>query len=638
MCGICGIYNFSGHDPVDQRIIKELCDLMVHRGPDEDGCFCNGQIGLGHRRLSVIDLQTGKQPIFNEEGNCAIVLNGEIYNYQELRDELLKKGHSFRTKSDTEVVIHLYEELGPAGCLEKLRGMFAFAIWDRRNGSLMLARDRIGKKPLLYAAVPGSLVFASEARAILAYPGVERSVDLIALDQYLALGYIASPLTIFPQIKKLPPAHYLICSREGDLSLKRYWELKYTPKALFSSEEECCDGLRAEFKEATRLRLISDVPLGALLSGGVDSAVTVATMSQLISGPVRTFSIGFDDDDYNELSFARLIARKFGTEHREFIVKPNAADILPKLVWHYSEPFADASAVPSYYVSKMAREHVTVALTGDGGDESFAGYDRYKAARLARYYCALPSALRSRVIKPAICALPAGAKRWGILSRAQRFLRSAEPDPFKTYVAMIAIFDSEMKNSLYTADLETALKGKNDELPVREKFFRDEPSNFIDKVLFVDSSIYLPDDLLVKMDIASMANSLEVRSPFLDHHLMEFAASLPPHLKLNRLRQKYILKKAFSGVLPKGTLNRRKMGFGVPLGKWLRGELKDMAYDLLLSQRCIGRGYFRKDSLEKLFEDHIRCVADHGQRLWSLIVLELWHRTFMDGARPLSLR
>lgn len=630
MCGICGVYNFDDLGEVDQLLLKAICDLMAHRGPDDEGYFCSGPIGLGHRRLSIIDLQTGKQPIFNEDHSCAIVLNGEIYNYRQLRGDLIKKGHSFKTKSDTEVVIHLYEELGPA-CLEELRGMFAFAIWDGLKGSLMLARDRVGKKPLLYAMLPGSLVFASEARAILAHPGVERSVDLGALDLYLTLGYIPSPLTIFSQIKKLPPAHYLIC-RGGQLSLKRYWELRYTPKARFISEDECCDRLKEIFEEATRLRLVSDVPLGALLSGGVDSGATVATMSRLMDGAVKTFSIGFQDDEYDELPYARLIAKKFGTDHHEFIVKPDAVDILPKLIWHYSEPFADASAVPCYYVSRMARGYVTVALTGDGGDESFAGYDRYRAASLARYYSVLPKALRSRVIKPALWALPGGGSRWSFLAMARRFVNCADADPFTTYVSLIAYFEPEMKNDLYTADLKAALQRTGGDFSMREKFYHDAPANLLEKALSLDSSIYLPDDLLVKMDIASMANSLEVRSPFLDHRLMEFAASLPSHLKLNRMRQKYILKKAFSRILPEQILKRRKMGFGVPVGKWIKSELKDMVYGLLLSEKCIGRGYFRRDALERLIGDHISGAADHGQRLWALAVLELWHRTFIDGA------
>jgi len=652
MCGIAGILNRQGL--ADRDLLKRMLDALRHRGPDDEGIYAEGGIALGQRRLSIIDLTTGHQPLSNEDGSVWITFNGEIYNFQELREQLEKKGHQFRTNSDTETIVHAYEEYGEE-CVKHLRGMFAFAIWDAPKGLCYLARDRLGKKPLFYTEVGGQFLFASELQGLLQCPAIRREVELDTIDEYLTYGYIPAPRTAFKGVFKLPPAHTLTTRVEGSgfrVQVERYWQLEYEPK-LMLTEDEACEQLMELLREAVRLRLISDVPLGAFLSGGIDSSAVVALMSELSDKPVKTFSIGFEEAAFNELDYARAVAQRFGTEHHEFIVRPNALEVVPKLVRHYGEPYADSSAVPSYYVAQVTRQHVTVALNGDGGDECFAGYERYAGNEIAERYHKIPPALRRGVIEPLSHLLPHSVNRRSRLRQAQRFLEVASQPMEQRYLRWVTTVTQEQKEDLYSPDFKRKLgnweirklgnweirKLGNWEIAERVSQF----PNFLislfsdtnglsplDKTLFVDVNSYLPYDLLVKMDIATMANSLEARSPFLDHHVMEFAARLPAHFKLRGVTLKYLLKKALRPLLPADNLRRRKQGFGVPVGEWFRGELRELLHDTVLSQRALQRGYFNASSLKQMVDDHMQRREDYTYQLWALLMLELWHREFVD--------
>lgn len=627
MCGICGKININ-QEPVSKDLIKRMTSCLSHRGPDDEGIYIKGNVGLGHRRLSIIDLSPlARQPMSNENGDIWIVYNGEIYNFPELKEDLVRKGHVFRSKSDTETIVHLYEEYG-IDCLGYLRGMFAFGIWDARDGSLFLARDRVGKKPLYYFHAQDTFVFASEIKSILQDERYLRKPDLIAIHHYLTYQSVPSPWSAFEGIKKLPPAHYLML-RNGKAEIKRYWRLSYRPKHALN-ETAIQDELREKIREAIRIRLISDVPLGAFLSGGMDSSIVVALMSEVMSEPVKTFSIGFYEEAYDELIYARIIAERFGTKHTEFKVKPDAVSMLPKLVWHYNEPFADPSAIPSYYVSKLAREHVTVILNGDGGDESFAGYDRYRANELAMHLEKMPYFLRKRMLPWLAGILPFSPSPQGFSWQFKQFSRTLTLSPELRNVIWMCYFNNEMKEELYTESFKEALSGTDSFSVILNKYAEADAGDFTDRTLSADVSLYLADTLLVKMDIASMSNSLEARSPFLDHQLMEFAARIPAHLKLHRGMTKIILKKAFKDILPKEIINRKKMGFGVPLDHWFRNELKEMAYDMLLDSRSIDRGYFKKGYIKRMLDEHVSGKWNWHYQIYSLLMLELWHRTFMD--------
>ena len=636
MCGICGKIYFDSARQVDGAVISSMSSVLQHRGPDDHGVYVAGPVGLGHQRLSIIDTSTaGHQPMSNEDGSIWIVFNGEIYNFAELRRDLEKQGHRFTSHTDTETIIHLYEE-EDTRCLHKLRGMFAFAIWDRRKQRLFIARDRVGKKPLVYTISDGALIFASEIKALLKDPSIATQVDCEALHHYLTYQYVPGPWTMFQGMYKLPPAHYLTVER-GKITTKPYWYLSFATKVQHPHINDYTENFMEVFTEAVKIRLRSDVPLGAFLSGGLDSSATVAVMSQLANRPVKTFSIGFDEPEYNETNYAALVAKKFHTEHTEFIVRPDALSILPKLVWHYNEPFADSSAIPTYYVSKLTREHVTVALNGDGGDESFAGYERYIADKLAGYYEKIPFFLREKFIKKSLSLLPHQEDRRSFLRRLKRFVQGIADKAERRYVRWVCAFDNEMKQDLYTPAFSESMASIDSVDLVVNRYAQSDASNFLDKTLFVDVMSYLPDDLLVKVDIASMANSLEARSPFLDHKLMEFAASLPPELKLKGLQSKYLLKKAFSSLLPREILNRKKMGFGVPIDRWLRNELKDFTYDIMLENRTIQRGLFRREAVQLLIDEHMAKHADHSYRIWTLLFLELWYRMFIDKTRVLGI-
>jgi asparagine synthase (glutamine-hydrolysing) len=626
MCGIAGRINYRTGAPVDPRIVHAMCDRLQHRGPDGDGVWSEGAVGFGHRRLAVIDPSSaGRQPLQTADGRFTITFNGEIYNFQDLRRDLERRGARFATRTDTEVILHAYAQYG-AACLDHLRGMFAFAIWDARDRRLFAARDRAGQKPFYYREDADGLAFASEPKAFLAEPSFVPEVDAASVWQYLSFQYVPSPGSAFRGLRRLPPGHFLVVEH-GRVAIQRYWTLRYEPKSAMS-EAEAAEQLRADLAEATRIMLVSDVPIGAFLSGGIDSSLVVALMTEAGAGRVKTFSIGFDEAAYDETAYARRVAERFATDHHEAIVRLDALAVLPKLVWHYNEPYADSSAIPTFYLSEMTRRHVTVALNGDAGDESFAGYERYAAYLMAAWTDRMPRAARGAL---AACAgsLPRGRRRT-LWSRAQRFLSAAADSGARRYARWNFHFDDDEKRAICTPDFLARAEGVESAARY-EALFADLPgADPLDVLLHADVETYLPDDLLVKVDIATMAYGLEARSPLLDHVVMEHAACLPADLKLRRTEKKYLLKRVARGLLPDAVIDRPKMGFGVPLDRWLRGPLRDLVHDVLLGTRMRDRGYFRMDAVERLVRDHETGRQNAQYQLWNLLVLELWHQTFID--------
>jgi asparagine synthase (glutamine-hydrolysing) len=626
MCGIAGIVRNDGK-PVDEQLLARMNNAIRHRGPDEDGFYINGSVGLAMRRLAIIDLKSGQQPIHNADRTSWIVFNGEIYNYLELREKLEKLGHTFYTNSDTEAIVHAYDEFG-ADCPKHLRGMFVFAIWNTTRQELFIARDRMGKKPLLYADVNGQLVFGSEFSALLIHPEVSRDINPEALDYYLAFMCIPAPLTAYRAIRKLEPAHWLRW-RNGNIELGCYWQPDFTKK-LDISEEEAGERTIEILRDAVKVRLMSEVPLGAFLSGGIDSSAVVALMSQESSERVKTFSIGFEEQDFSELHHARRVAEHVGAEHHEFIVRPDAVEVLPMLVDHYGEPYADSSAVPTYYVARETRKHVTVALNGDGGDESFAGYERYIAMGLTEKYRKIPSFVRESLIRQAVNMIPTDPTRKSKIKSAQRLLAVVARPRAGRYMKWMSVFDDELKEPLYTDSFRQQTQGANATGILENWFKRANGIGTVDTLLLTDQMTYLPNDLLVKVDIATMAVSLEARSPFLDHQVIEFAASLPQHLKLRRLTGKYLLKKVLRKLLPSENLTRRKMGFGVPIGHWFRGKMQPFLREVVLSEKALGRGLFKPEAVKQLVDLHVRAERDYSHQLWTLLMLELWFNRFID--------
>jgi asparagine synthase (glutamine-hydrolysing) len=636
MCGISGKLYFDSTRLVEREVLERMNASLAHRGPDDAGIYCAGAVGLAHRRLSVIDLSpAGHQPMANEDGTIWIVFNGEIYNFLSLRPDLVQRGHRFRSQTDTEVILHLYEEVGPE-CVHRLRGMFAFAIWDAPRRRLFLARDRLGKKPLCYQQDGAAFRFASEVKAILQDPQVDPRPDPQGIAQYLTYGFLPGAASAFQGVKKLPPAHSLVC-QDGRVEVVRYWRLRRDRKEQ-RSEAEWGEAILSHLTEAVRLRLISDVPLGAFLSGGIDSSAVVALMSRVAGGSVKTFSIGFEEPEYDELAYARQVAARFGTEHHELVVRPDAVALLPKLAWHYDEPFADSSAVPTYCVAEMTRRYVTVALNGDAGDENFGGYDRYLANRLAASFDRVPGAgLARRLIRAGLALGPPGGRRTSLLYRGRRFLEGLTEVPERRYAHWLCRFTGQRRGGLCAPEFLSAV-GERDELETLLALYRESDApDFGDATLGVDAALYLPDDLLVKVDIASMAHSLEARSPFLDHEFMEFAATIPFELKVRGRVKKYILKRALAGLLPEPILRRPKMGFGVPIDHWLRHELSELAHETLLGSAARSRGYFRQETVRRVLDEHMRGRASWHDLLWSLLILELWHRTYIDGDGELAL-
>jgi asparagine synthase (glutamine-hydrolysing) len=627
MCGITG-FVYNSDRAVERDVLERMNCAIEHRGPDEDGFYITENVGLAMRRLSIIDLAGGQQPMHNEDRTKWIVYNGEIYNYQELRADLDKRGHKFYTNSDTEAIVHLYDEFGE-GCLEYLRGMFAFAIWDDKDKSLFIARDRVGKKPLLYSHQPnGDLIFGSEFRAVLEHPSVGRDVDMGAIDSYLTYLCVPAPETAFKSIRKLEPGHWLRW-KDGQIETRRYWLPDFSKK-LQISEEEAIEETTRLVREATRMRMIAEVPLGAFLSGGVDSSTVVALMAQESERPVKTFSIGFEEQDFSELKYARRVAEHVGAEYNEFIVKPNALEILPTLVDHYGEPYADSSAIPTYYVARETRKHVTVALNGDGGDESFAGYERHAAMLIAEKYARLPSVLRKVFVEAPISVLPTSEIKRSRVRDVKRFLRAANLPKTERYFRWMSTFDRQTKEEIYTPEFAAAVNSINASRYLDGWFVKANGSGMLDATLFSDLMTYLPNDLLVKVDIASMACSLEARSPFLDHKVIEFAASLPESLKMQRFKTKSLLKKVAARLVPPEVVYRRKMGFGVPVGKWFRGEMRSFVSDVLLSETALDRGIIRREAIKRYVNEHTNGERDHQFQIWTLLMLELWFQRFID--------
>src|ERR1043166_1665123 len=627
MCGITGFVNANG-DPADRAVLEAMNAAIVHRGPDEDGFYINENVGLAMRRLSIIDVAGGHQPIHNADRTKWLIFNGEVYNFRSLRDDLEKRGHKLYTKSDTEAVLHLFDEYD-VDCLQHLRGMFAFAIWDESDRSLILARDRVGKKPLLYSHRPnGDLIFGSEFQAVLKHPSISREVDNDAIDNYLSYLCVPAPQTAFKQIRKLEPGHWLRW-KDGKIETRRYWQPDFSKKIKIT-EEEAIEETTRILRESTRLRLISEVPLGAFLSGGVDSSTVVALMAQESASPVKTFSIGFDEEDFSELKYAKRVAEHVGAEYNEFIVRPNALDVIPTLVEHYGEPYADSSAIPTYYVAKETRKYVTVALNGDGGDESFAGYERYAAMRIAERYAHIPRALRKIFIEAPVRLLPTSEIKRSRFRDAKRFLQAANLPRTERYFRWMATFNRETKPELYTRDFAATVSGQNSSALLDRWFATANGTGTLDATMLTDQMTYLPNDLLVKVDIASMANSLEARSPFLDHNLIEFAASLPEHIKMRGFETKSLLKKVAARLVPNDVVYRRKMGFGVPIGKWFRGEMKDFVRGVLLCERSLKRGIVKPEILERYVDEHASARRDHSFQLWTLLMLELWFQRFID--------
>ena len=603
-----------------------MCDEIQHRGPDSRGIFVDPSVGIGVQRLAVIDLHTGNQPVGNEDDSVIVVLNGEIYNYRELRRDLEKSGHQLRTEGDTEVIAHLYEDFG-ADLVQRLRGMFAFAVWDRRRRLLLLARDRLGKKPLYYCYRRGTLWFGSEAKAILQDPAVPRDVDLHAVDAFLHYQYVPEPRSAFAALRRIPPGHTLTW-RDGEMLVTRYWKLSYRKQDL-GPESELPERLRDSLLEATQLRLRSDVPVGAFLSGGIDSSAVVAAMARTSSGSVRTFSIGFVESRYDETRYARDVARRYSTEHEELIVEPSALELLPRLAWHYGEPFADPSAIPSFYLASLARSQVTVALTGDGGDEAFAGYPRHYAMQLLDLLARVPTPA-TRFAGSLSKRIGPGGRQGSSRYRLHRLAPAIHLQPVERYANWVAFFAETERRALYTSELRSSVAEGAALEVIRSPWFSSDADNAVDRLLDVDVQTYLPGALLVKMDIASMAHSLEVRSPLLDHEFMEFAARLPAHLKLDGRRGKRIFKEAMRPWLPDTVIDRPKQGFRVPLADWFRGPLRGLPEEVLLDPISTARGYFRPEQVRALIASHHDKRADNAERLWALIQLELWHRMWVD--------
>ena len=628
MCGIVGIVRSDGVD-IDRGLLGQMCEAIRHRGPDDDGFYFNGPVGLGMRRLAIIDLKTGQQPIHNSDRSSWIVFNGEIYNYLELREKLEKLGHTFYTNSDTEAIVHAYDQYG-ADCPKHLRGMFAFAIWNNNTQELFLARDRVGKKPLLYAEVNGEFIFGSEFSALLTHPKLSREVNPEAIHYYLSYMCVPAPLTAYRAIKKLEPGHSLRY-RKGEIKIERYWQPDFSKKTKID-EVEAGERTIEILREAVRVRLMSEVPLGAFLSGGIDSSAVVALMSQEMSQPVKTFSIGFEEQDFSELHHARRIAEHVGAQHHEFIVRPDALEVLPTLIEHYGEPYADSSAVPTYYVARETRKHVTVALNGDGGDECFAGYQRYAAMQLAEKYHKLPRLLREGLVEQAVELLPGSERERSRPARVKRFMRAASMPKVARYLQWVSVFNEDAKANLYADDFAEATREFRDASILEPWFAKANGAGIVDATLLADTMSYLPNDLLVKVDIASMAVSLEARSPFLDHHVIEFAASLPENYKLRGLTTKYLLKKVLKGLLPAENLVRPKMGFGVPVGKWFRNEMQGFLREVLFSESATRRGVFKPEAVRRMVEQHTEGRQDFAHQLWSLLMLELWYQRFIDRA------
>lgn len=622
MCGIAGYVSPKIED--GSAILHRMNQKMIHRGPDDDGVYVNGATGLSMRRLSIIDLEKGRQPIWNETGTVGIVFNGEIYNFRQLREELIQKGHRFSTGTDTEVVVHLYEEEGIA-CLHRLNGMFAFALYDRDNDQLFLARDRLGEKPLHYTYQNGNFVFASEIKSILVFPGIEPQIDLKSLNLYLTYEYVPAPYTIYQNIYKLEPGHYLTL-KQGKLEIQSYWRPSFRRIQENLSLNETVERLRHHIARSVKMRTMSDVPLGAFLSGGIDSSLVTAFLTRISSHPVKTFNIAFEEDSFDESKYARNAAEFLGTEHHEEkLTSRQMQDILPDVLENLDEPFADGSLIPTYLLSKFTRQKVTVALSGDGGDELFGGYPTYQAHRLARW-------IPRWVGKPArelAGLLPGSDENISLDFKIRRFASGLAYEPSIRNQIWLGAFGSDEKKTLFTPEVNEALKNEDEFKLIRERWGSCDSSHYLNRIWDLDLRFYLQDDILFKVDRASMANSLEVRPPYLDHELVEFVCSLKPDLKLKGMTTKFILKEAAKGILPDSIIHRSKKGFGIPIAQWIKGDLKEMFTDFLSESQIRKTGFFNPSYTSCLLKEHLAEKKDHRKLLWTLFVFEAWR----EGSR-----
>ncbi len=637
MCGITGWANIDSRTPPPdgaRELLHSMCERMVHRGPDAEGLMTAPGVALGMRRLAIIDLVTGEQPTYNEDRNVAVILNGEIYNYRELRRDLEKRGHTFRSQSDTEVLPHLYEEFGDE-LVQHLNGMFAFALWDAKRRRLLIARDRFGEKPLYWGVFENTLLFASEPKALLAHPAVKCSLNLEALRQYLSFDYVPAPLSIYEGINKLPAAHTLTLE-DGQIETRSYWCLSYQTRQPVPSEAEAAEHLQELLADSVRMRLVPDVPLGVLPSGGLDSSTIAALAVRASAEPVKTFSISFAESSFDESSYARAVAKFLGTDHHEERLSANlAASLVGEIGSWMDEPFSDPSLVPTYLLSRFTRKHVTVALGGDGGDELFAGYPMYRGHRWAENYAKIPGVLRSRLIEPMVGLLPVKTKNLSFDYKATRFVTGTKYDPVARHHIWFGSFNPAEQQMLLTSDV----LGKTDADVYRAaRLMSDEcdSSDLVERMQNLDTRLYLAEDILTKVDRASMAVSLEVRAPFLDPRVAEFAASLPANYKLRGRKTKYILKRAIKDLLPPFVARRGKKGFGVPVAEWLKEKLRPLARDLLSPERVRKAGVFNPEYVTRLQDEHERGVANHRKLLWTLLMFELWHESFVETPRRIE--
>jgi asparagine synthase (glutamine-hydrolysing) len=626
MCGICGIYEYKAHKPVNRQLLVDMLQVLHHRGPDDAGVFFDRDLAMGMRRLSIIDLEGGKQPIGNEDGSVVTVFNGEIYNFQALREELENRGHRLATSSDTEVLVHLYEDFGEE-CVQHLRGMFGFAVWDSRKRRLLLARDRLGIKPLYYTQAGGRLIFGSEIKAILQHPSVQVLLNREALNNFLSLKYVPAPQTMFEGIHALPPGCLLACDENG-VKVRRYWDLSFSNHGNGNIPEEAyAEQLEALLRECVKLHLISDVPFGAFLSGGLDSSTIVALMSQFLNEPVKTYSVGFEGrgEAFSELGYARAVADKFETDHHEVLIRPaDLTRLAEKVIWHLDQPLAEHATLANYMVAELAARDVKMVLTGEGGDELFAGYARYSGERLSPLFQRIPKAAKS-------LALAASSHLAGLRRQKLALYALSQTEEVTRFVNWFPLFNSEMKQAVLSEELKESLSGYDADYVFGQHLACTDAREPLNRMLYVDTKLWLPDLLLARGDKMSMAVSLEARVPLLDHKLVEFAAALPPNLKVKGLARKYLLKKVSSRWLPPEIIHRKKQGFPMPSSLWLRDEARTFVRDVLSPAVVRRRGLFNPLFVEKLIQEHESGFADHGSLLWGLMNVELWQRVFMDS-------
>ena len=633
MCGICGIFHYADGARADGNVLRRMTDVLTHRGPDDAGQHVEGPVALGMRRLSIIDLDSGHQPIYSEDRSRVIVCNGEIYNFREIRKQL--SGRRFTTSGDIEPMLHLYDDHGD-DMPKKLRGMFAIALWDARRSRLLLVRDRLGVKPLYYADTGGAIVFASEIKAILQHPLVKREVDPDTLHHYLSLNYVPAPLTMLRGIRQLGPGELLACDA-GGVHVRPYWDLRFEAEEGVS-EDEWARRVRDKLDEATRIRLVSDVPFGAFLSGGVDSSAVVAFMAGAMKDPVKTFAIDFEEKSFSEAKYAAQVAALYHTEHRSSVATVDVVGLLDALIWYADDPLADSSMIPVYLVSRFAREHVTMVLTGDGGDEAFAGYPTYNAWFVRELYRRVPSFVRHGIVRRIVNALPVSTDKVSFDFKARRFVSGAELDAEDAHFWWRAILSESAKRALYTNAFRERVSFRPTSELYREHFRRSGTDDPLSRMLYADTRFYLPADMLTKVDRMSMANGLEARSPFLDHELMELAARIPSSIKFRDRKKKYILKKALEPLLPREILERKKAGFNVPVGAWLHGALGTRAREVLSPERLSVGGFFRPEAVRTLLDEHASRRQDHSFPIWGLVCFQLWYERFVSASSVVAPR